>query len=185
MADLRNNYVAVINEESGVAFIAVCSPEIISEAESLADEQACQMSFLQPHIDLGRTIFLVHKDDVANFKSQAVESRKKIYWTGSEISIDTDWSHRVMPDKVIFKRRILKQQAKIEAELAKPAPDMVLVATVQNEISDMMNNKPKKDHSQYWLDKGLDGLDERVTDGDGDKPLARQKINDKKNQIGE
>lgn len=177
MADLANNYWLVVNEETkGVMFLAAADREMIAEAESMSDEEACTLPCLATYIEAGLKISLIHKDAVAEIKAAAPESRKQIYWNGSELAIDTEWNNKVMPDRVIRARAITKKEAAIAAELAKEEPDSLALTTMSLALNEYQVNKPRDQHSIYWLEKGLEGLDERVSENEGDKPAIREKI---------
>ena len=94
------------------------------------------------------------------------------------LKVDSSWDKQLMPNFLIKEKHLKKINQKLDAELEKVDPDMAEVVTLNR----------KKEKIEYFndlqmLELALEGLNERVTAGELDKPTVRQKLNNKINQL--
>ena len=135
---------------------------------------------LQSYIDQGFEWFIC---DHSNLPSKLeMESRKQWYHDGNVVKCDKDWIIRLMPDQLIKRKHIKRIQAKIDAELEKEAPDSVALIRLQRDCDKCGEIKAgPQNENKLWSEIALQNLDERVANGEPDKPLIRQKLMEKIN----
>lgn len=118
---------------------------------------------------------------------------EQIYVNGSfsaqNMTVDTGWNNRLMPGFLIRKKRIEKIDTFLTTELAKVDPDMTEVMRKNLEKSNLLNTKiwvgPNLTQEQVAANDlqmaqlALSELDARVVNGEADKPVIRQKLQDK------
>ena len=112
---------------------------------------------LKKYIDQGLGWFLTDED----IDKSDLESRKQLYHDGDTIKKDINWELRLMPDQLIKRKSLQKNFS----------------------FSDFEKRAKAHNDDPYWLNKAIEGLDDRVSKGEADKPLIRQKINDRLNEL--
>lgn len=105
-------------------------------------------------------------------------SMDKMYFDGDahidNLKVDDNWEVLLMPLPIVKAKHIAKINAEIDAELALETPDAVLVSKKQRELE-----KSRNYPDPSWYPIALANLDARVTKGEPDKPVIRQKLIDK------
>lgn len=126
--------------------------------------------------------FLVDADSI---DKSDLESRKQLYWENDQdgnpvIKKDLNWEKRLMPDQLIKKKRLAKLEKELDDELAKEAPNAVVVAKKQRDCEKIKVKKAgPQNEDPFWLDESIKGLNEKVAKGESDKPDVRKKLQDK------
>lgn len=110
-------------------------------------------------------------------------------FTTQNILVDSTWDNRLMPNFLIRKKRVEKIDEFLSAELAKISPDMIEVMRKNLEKSNLLNTKvwigPNLTQQQISANDlqmaqlALSELDARVANGEPDKPVIRQKLEQK------
>jgi hypothetical protein len=109
-----------------------------------------------------------------------LESRKQLYWEGTEVKKDLAWEKRLMPDQLIKRKAISNIESDIDIEIDKPIPDSVKLVKLQRDKEKLSKIKAGPHNEDViWLNKAIEGLDRKVADGESDKPEIRQKLADK------
>ena len=127
---------------------------------------------LGPYLREGLEWFVCNNSDLPQ-KSQ-MESRVQWYHDGNIVKVDSEWLIRIMPIQLIRKKHQAGCDKKIDAELAKENPDVITIAKLQRE-----KEKCKGWTENEWYEQALKNIDERVADGEADKPLIRKKLTEK------
>lgn len=91
-----------------------------------------------------------------------------------DIKIDRDWEILVKPSALIKRELINDLKDEIDKELIKESFDIVKISKLESSIRKSISNKNM--NSVEWLEKALEGLDKRVASGKPDKPIVREKI---------
>lgn len=104
-----------------------------------------------------------------------------LYIEEGNLKSDDSWNRQVMTPRILKNEALSKKRKLLSDELAKQNPDIVVVTKLQFEIEFV--RKKSLDDAEYWAQFALDGLDKRVLDGKADKPIVRQKIEAKLQQI--
>jgi hypothetical protein len=118
---------------------------------------------------------------------------EQIYVSGEftlqNILIDSTWDNRLMPNFLIRKKRIEKIGTFLSTELAKTSPDLTEVMKKNLEKTNLSNpsiwigpNLTQQQISANDLQMAqlaLSELDARVANGEPDKPVIRQKLEQK------
>lgn len=139
-----------------------------------------------PEFDMSMGVLpweLIEQSDIPS--KEGLDSRRQLIWKedgNGKITYrrDESWECRVMCCDVLKKKHIKRLNKQIDSEHEKDAPDIV-------KISKAMREKEKcKDWSELeWYKHAIKQLDDRVSSGESDKPLIRQKLNDKIYELSE
>lgn len=96
------------------------------------------------------------------------------------IRVDEKWEEKLMPCWDIGRKEIFKNEKLISDELGKDTPDELFVFKLKREndlfkkhIKDSFKNN---DQSLFLYEKALSNLDSRVAEGESDKPVIREKL---------
>lgn len=99
---------------------------------------------------------------------------EQLHFEGDSLRVDSQWNKQLMPPFLIKQKHLKKIDEKLDLELQKVDPDMV-------ELIKLNRNKEKipSFNDLQMLELALQGLDERVRGGESDKPIIREKLNNK------
>jgi hypothetical protein len=112
-----------------------------------------------------------------------LESRKQLYWEGTEVKKDYEWNKRLMPDQLIKRKAINYIDSEMDKEIEKSTPDVVVLMKFQRDKDKLSKIKAGSDNEDpIWIEKAIEGLDRKVADGEPDKPEIRIKL---QNKLGE
>jgi len=100
-----------------------------------------------------------------------LETREQIYYDGNNLKIDLPWEIMLMPLQVIKDRHIKKLNQKIQDQLNSANHDVIKILTLNQE-----KDVCKSWDDLRWDQQALINLDERVSDGDEDKPNIREQL---------
>lgn len=95
-----------------------------------------------------------------------------------ELSVDTNKERSLMPVNLIRKKYLDKLKSLIESELEKEDPDMGVINLNQAKIQSCQKWDDKK-----WYEQALKNLDTRVENGEPDKEIIREKLQEKINEL--
>lgn len=121
----------------------------------------------------------------SNPKPKDLESRRQLYWENDsegkpQVKIDKNWEKRIMPDHIIKQKFLKRKMATLRSELEIENPDIVSAMKLRIDLDDVKNRKASSfNEDSFWLEKAVEGLDERVAKGETDKPGIRAKIVEK------
>ena len=118
---------------------------------------------------------------VSNDQKSFTKDPASLYIEEGNLKSDDSWNRQVMTPRILKNEALSKKRKLLSDELAKQNPDIVVVTKLQFEIEFV--RKKSLDDAEYWAQFALDGLDKRVLDGKADKPIVRQKIEAKLQQI--
>lgn len=160
---------------------------IYRQGDLIAIEAFAEKFNLNPELVTGLPPVEKYKDwdmIIANSDDIPVtDNLEKLYFDGptvvENLRSDNNFDKVLMRPHEIRKRYLKKQEDIIDAELAKETPDGVIIARANRE-----KEKAKSYPDPSWYPIALSGLDERIGAGDPDKPLIRQKLQDKINING-
>lgn len=106
-----------------------------------------------------------------------LESRKQLYCDGQKIKKDLEWKIRLMPDQLIKRKHLNKLHSKIDEELEKQNPDSIALMKLHQEREFWKSKKCGAHNDCKETSKlALKNLDKKVSDGEPDKPVIRQKL---------
>lgn len=93
------------------------------------------------------------------------------------LKIDYNWDYYLMPSSLIKQKHIKRVQSQIDEELAKPTPDAVKLVTLQRNCEKCKEVKAGTQNKDvYWMNIAIANLDARVANGEPDKPVIREKL---------
>lgn len=149
-----------INEEG-------LTPELIVSAYYARAQNRSLSSWMEEY----SVRIIVDEDVIYNL---SFEDIKQLYAESGEVKADSGWDKTLMDSHQIKKRYVNAKKVAIDTELEKESPDLIAIARLQREV------EKSKYYSQLtWHEKALEGLNERVAKGEADKPVIRQKLQEK------
>lgn len=108
----------------------------------------------------------------------------KRYIEGGVWKVDSDWSKKIMPKKNILLKKREKLVIEMDSELSKENPDIAKIIKINRDLNDKFHPKKYKEWNDVAVyELALQGLDERVQNNEPDKPLIRQKLQTKINEL--
>lgn len=111
----------------------------------------------------------------------AHEYHESLYFDGDcikeNLKVDTSWEVQLMPEGLIKEKHLTRVNTKLDQELNKQTPSLLDVVKLQRK-----KEKAKDFKTKEWYQQALANLDERVANGEPDKPLIRQKLQEKINE---
>lgn len=116
-----------------------------------------------------------YKEIESSIFDQPHEYTQQVYLDG-EFKIDLNKERTLIPEKILRVKCISRLNSQIKSEIEKENPDFKLIKLNELQIAEM---KTKHGDEKYWFKKALEGLDRRVSEGEKDKPLIRQKLLEK------
>lgn len=129
---------------------------------------------IRHHIERGLEWFICDHVELPSKKTH--ESRKQWYHDGNTVKVDHNWEKRLMPPHCIKSRHLGKTNLKLEAEISKGKPDTIVISGLILE-----KEKCQSMTELDWYGKALENLNQRVSVGETDKPIIRQKLMEKLN----
>ena len=106
-----------------------------------------------------------------------------IYFDGdcniNNLKQDKSWENCLMPTFLLRKKGIARNIKDVEVELEKKKPSTVKLAKLQYKLTKLKKMVPTEQHNTFWVREALDGLDKRVAEGKPDKPIIRNKLEEK------
>lgn len=124
-----------------------------------------------------------------NPKPKDIESRKQLYWENDSdgnprVKIDYSWEKRIMPDQLVKKKYLARLNKNFTDSVNEQNPDTIKCLKLYSKIEECKNIKAGiHNESSFWTQVAIDGLDEKVAKGEIDKPLIRQKLIEKLNEL--
>lgn len=120
--------------------------------------------------------FIVDDSDLV--KLAEGEYFEQLYLEGEEISIanlkkDTSWENMLMPDFLVKRKYLSHLKQKIDDEINKQTPDVVVLTKLNCEIDNCLRNSSEL----FWAEKAIEGLT-RVAPGKN-TTIIREKLNKK------
>lgn len=145
-----------------------------------------------PDFCVGLPYIIVSEEQLPN-ESSGNFYHEQVYVNGvlsiENLVVDSAWTERLMPNFLIRKNRINKINAIIDAELNTVDPDMaeIMRKTREKEIlldynrweSKNLTLTQKNNNDLQMAQLALSELDARVANGEPDKPVIRQKLEQK------
>ncbi len=136
-------------------------------------------------VDTDEEIFQgIIQDKILSIDNINKRSIDKLYFNGAtsreNLMHDDDWSINLMPQPIIKAKYIKGLQQQIDNELAKEQSDSVELAKKQRELEIA---KAKAYPDPGWYPIALANLDARIAKGEVDKPIIRQKLQAKINEL--
>ncbi len=125
-----------------------------------------------PYID-------VDTSDLVESDSNTGNYHEMIYFDGpchkDNLKQDKTWDAQLMPSFLVKEKYLSRLNSEIDLVLSKEnseANDVLEILKInrQKDVASK-NNDP-----QFWLEKSIEGLDERVAKGEPDKPKIRQRL---------
>lgn len=132
--------------------------------------------------------------DASQLPSEASDEffHEQLYVNGSfsieNLVVDSSWNERLMPNFLIRKKRINRINQLIDNELNEVDPDMISVIRLNREkellsdakwLSKTLTPQQVAANDLQMAQLALSELDARVASGESDKPVIRQKLQDK------
>jgi hypothetical protein len=110
-----------------------------------------------------------------------LDSNKQFY-SKDDVLKDLNWEQNLMDISLLCHKFINKLKFKKDEELSKESPDVLNLYKIDLEIETYKNILRKnqiltKDKEKEIYQLALGSLDERVSNGEDDKPLIREKLN--------
>jgi len=117
-----------------------------------------------------------------------LESREQLYWEDvdgkTEIKKDLNWEVKLMSDQVVKKKHLNRIRKELDGELEKETPDPITVSKLQRSLDKHKEIKAgPHNEDETWTTIAIQNLDKRVSKGESDKPIIRQKLQDKLNEL--
>lgn len=102
----------------------------------------------------------------------------KWYLDGNgNIQVDSNWDLKLMPKSIIHSKNIALKNEIIDSELENETPDLLTIIRASRSIEKVKSEaKITGIETQYIYEQALANLDDRVTNGEPDKPVIRQKL---------
>lgn len=148
---------------------------IIPNAKKYSDATASRCKALQAFIQQGLSWFFCESENLPDKK--ALESRAQWYWDGDQVKVDDQWEFVLMPTAIIKKKHIARLNNIIDEAIADPDETRIALRTLRE------REKCASWDEKQWYDQALINLDDRVAKGELDKPVIRQKLQAKVNEL--
>lgn len=167
------NKVIIIKKEDGGVIRLIPNPDKFGEGFGMLPFS--EVNELKKHIGEGRKWFVCDNDDLP--AKSSLESRKQWYHDGDSVKADLTWEVREMPDQIIKKKHLKKLCELIDSELATEVPDPIALLKCQREHDKAKAVKAEgQNENPFWIEVALKNLDARVANGESDKPVIREKL---------
>lgn len=108
----------------------------------------------------------------------SLETREQIYYDGNNLKIDLPWEVMLMPPSVVKDRHIKKLNQKIQDQLNSENYDVIKILALNHE-----KDTCEDWDTLRWYERALVNIDERVLNGESDKPTIRQKLQAQINEL--
>lgn len=109
---------------------------------------------------------------------------EQVYCENNILKVDHDWVIMNMPEQLVKIKYLNKVYKKLDDELSKGNPDPISVVKIQRDIVVAKEKKASIEFTdRFWVEKAIEGLDERVAKGEADKPEIRKKLQDKLKEL--
>lgn len=100
---------------------------------------------------------------------------EQLFVEDNKVKCDVNWERNLMPTTFVLNKAFAKNQELINEELKKENPDLNTL-TLLRAKNDKINYIYKTNNEEEIFKVALKGLDERVANGESDKPIIRQKL---------
>lgn len=162
--------VIIIEDDDGFYKMVIPNSSIYGDEEGKKPFDQCQI--LSKPWNQGKKYWIVDKKDLPNLNE--MENHFQGYYdeTDGRYKIDIGWDRQLMPYWSIRNRYLSKLNQSLNDELALEAPDPVKVVKMKHSFDSLR----KDANIGFWYQKALEGLDDRVLNGEPDKPLIRSKL---------
>ena len=155
---------------------------ILNLGRKFSQEQILALPDIKYYTDNGVEVCFCNKSELPDLKK--IESRKQLFHDGNNVKVDVAWEKNLMPDQLIKRKHLKKLHDKIREELSKESPDTIKISKFQHEYADHSNIKAGiHNEDSHWAELSLKKLDEKVANGEPDKPIIREKLLGKINQL--
>ena len=94
-----------------------------------------------------------------------------------DIQVDTNWDIKLMPKPLIHSKNVVLKNQIIDSELENEEPDLIKIIRASRSIEKVKSQaKIGAQDSKNIYEEALANLDDRVANGEQDKPVIRQKL---------
>lgn len=109
----------------------------------------------------------------------AVDFIDQLYIENGELKADINWEIKLMPKSIIYKKHKKRMEDKIDLELDNQTPNLANIMRWKRSVEKIRLEVKSPTPNATLYQVALDHLDENVANGQNDKILIRQKLNQK------
>lgn len=159
---MENQKIRIFKKPDGRAILNYVAAKYTNDLEN------CR---IPPDLE-GLPYVVVSREDIASLEIEYVE---QLYIDGDckkeNLKKDIGWENCLMSWSTIRKKHLDNINAKLDTELDNEQPDPVTVLKLQRQKEKCASFSQKD-----WYQQAIENLDNRVQNGEPDKPVVRQKL---------